>query len=567
METWLTPNIAIGLMLIGVAPTILILYLLYPSRKTPGVLWFLVAVAGGGAWSLTYGLFTLVDSPRLTLMLANFFWPIIPLCAVSMFLLSYEFVFRRTVSRKTAVAAYVPVMSLFILVWVNPGDLIFTGQYYVTAEGYLHFPAFGGPLKVLLMQVYGYLLVLFAAGIFVGELLRSTGLQRKQTMYLVLMFVSLIVASTVKVLELVPMYFDPTPTVFTFTGLLFAYSIYTHGSLRFVPTARELAFENIEDPILILNRDLEVIDTNVTESAILGPQPIGAHVSDILPHDGWGGEDHPEAIQLEHQGRIRHFDINESTYDFGRGLQIYVLLLGETTELREREQELDQVRMILSRVLRHNIRNAMLVINGHVELIQTRGDSEVEEFASKINRRAETLQKQVRKARMLEEVIDDKSFVIESLAGVVDDAVASAKVNPAVRIHTDVEDVEIEVHPKLRLAVQETIENAVEHHDSPQDAELDMSTDITDCTVTLLIEDNGPGIPAGEIEVIDQNEETDLEHVSGIGLWLIRWIVDRSNGDLTIDSCQDGSRVCMTFPLLSRDDVASDANGQTTVSH
>lgn len=557
MVEWLTPDLAVVLMLAGVVPAAIIVYLLYPERDNPGVIWFLLGIVSAGVWALTYATFTFIESPRWTLFIANFFWASIPVSAAAWFLLAYEFVFRRVASRVTAVLVFLPIVVFFALTWINPANLIFTDQYFVTPEGYLHFPAFGGPLKVILMQGYGYLLVVFAAGMFVGELLRSTGLQRKQTFYLFLMFVSLVLATIIKVLEFVPMYFDPTPTVLTLTGLLFAYSISRRGSLRFVPAAREQVFEHMQDAILILNDDGVVIDANNAAGSTFEGRLVGRQLPDILPeYDATDTALMADALTLEVNQRTRHFTVRSSSFSFGRGARIHILSLSDMTELREREEELELLRAILSRVLRHDIRNALTVINGYVEMIKTRGGDDVGEYATKIEHKSGDILDQATKARMIDNVIDHGSPVTESLSAIVDQALAVAEIDSSVRIRTTVDDLRVESHPNMHLALQELIENAVTHHDDPGEATIEISAERNESHAALVIEDDGPGISQSEVDVLMSERETDLEHSSGIGLWLVQWIVRRSNGDLTFEVTESGTRITISLPITERPSTA-----------
>lgn len=65
--------------------------------------------------------------------------------------------------------------------------------------------------------------------------------------------------------------------------------------------------------------------------------------------------------------------------------------------------------------------------------------------------------------------------------------------------------------------------------------------------MTLHVEDDGPGIPKQEIEVIDEGEETALAHASGLGLWLVEHVVSQSDGSLSFD-VSDGTYVTVTLP-------------------
>lgn len=66
--------------------------------------------------------------------------------------------------------------------------------------------------------------------------------------------------------------------------------------------------------------------------------------------------------------------------------------------------------------------------------------------------------------------------------------------------------------------------------------------------MTVTVTDNGPGIPKAERQVVTDGNETPLEHASGVGLWVVRWIVDAADGRLQFYSEEtNGSRVSLQF--------------------
>jgi len=67
------------------------------------------------------------------------------------------------------------------------------------------------------------------------------------------------------------------------------------------------------------------------------------------------------------------------------------------------------------------------------------------------------------------------------------------------------------------------------------------------CGATLRVEDNGPGIPSGTVEAIRRGYETSMRHADGLGLWLVRWVVDRSVADLAFESSEGGQVVQIRF--------------------
>jgi signal transduction histidine kinase len=67
--------------------------------------------------------------------------------------------------------------------------------------------------------------------------------------------------------------------------------------------------------------------------------------------------------------------------------------------------------------------------------------------------------------------------------------------------------------------------------------------------VEITVADDGPGIPDIELDVLAENQETPLKHGSGLGLWLIDWLVDHLDGELTFESREPrGTIVTVRLP-------------------
>ena len=76
-----------------------------------------------------------------------------------------------------------------------------------------------------------------------------------------------------------------------------------------------------------------------------------------------------------------------------------------------------------------------------------------------------------------------------------------------------------------------------------------MSAAVADDVASAEIRDGGSGITAEEVAVLDQLTETDLNHGSGLGLWLARWIVEASGGSLSFESDDAGTVVSIAVPV------------------
>ena len=72
-------------------------------------------------------------------------------------------------------------------------------------------------------------------------------------------------------------------------------------------------------------------------------------------------------------------------------------------------------------------------------------------------------------------------------------------------------------------------------------------------TWSIIVEDSGPGIPAEEREQLfrEYHRAADTAHVegTGLGLWIVRRLVDLLNGEIRVESEPgEGSRFNVILP-------------------
>ncbi len=217
-------------------------------------------------------------------------------------------------------------------------------------------------------------------------------------------------------------------------------------------------------------------------------------------------------------------------------------------ELREREQQLS----VVNRVLRHNLKNEMTVIQGHAEMMPVLEEKERrEETLETIRETVERLLSSSKKARHINDAIDSADGGKKSIdcSQVVQHSVERITTDyPDVTVRVDVpEGVEVVAISALQYAIDSIVENAFEHNESEAPT-VEVWAEVSDDTVEIRVADDGPGIPSHEIEVLEKGTETGLEHGSGVGLWLAYWIVKRSDGRLRFTRC-DPTGTIVTIEL------------------
>jgi sensor histidine kinase regulating citrate/malate metabolism len=94
--------------------------------------------------------------------------------------------------------------------------------------------------------------------------------------------------------------------------------------------------------------------------------------------------------------------------------------------------------------------------------------------------------------------------------------------------------------------------NAVKHGGpSPTIAfECDMTQD-DEGYVEIEIRDEGSELLAHEQRVLEEGEETPLEHGDNIGLWSVNWITTGIGGVVTTDVDEQGNTVTIQIPTAS----------------
>jgi len=207
---------------------------------------------------------------------------------------------------------------------------------------------------------------------------------------------------------------------------------------------------------------------------------------------------------------------------------------------RHREQKLD----VLSRVLRHNVRNKINLIVGHATVIKDADDERYNQAAAKIEGAADDLMELSEKARTAQTEVGfnpsekQQTNLVALLQHV---AVQFRREYPEAKITTDLpEELVVNTSKSYRIAVSELVENAIEHNPASEPAvRLRLSAEGGE--IRTVAEDGCPPIPDSEWRAINDGKETPLVHSLGLGLWLTNWVADTLGGELRFERKEDDS--------------------------
>jgi len=223
------------------------------------------------------------------------------------------------------------------------------------------------------------------------------------------------------------------------------------------------------------------------------------------------------------------------------------VLIGVNDVRRIRVGELARERQklaVLNRIVRHNLRNDAQVLLGNSEVLAAELDHDrLGGLADAIATKATSLASMNEKLGSFQAAIDhDRNDerpidLGETVTTVVEDLLEAS---PEATIETDVPDgLTVRADDKLADALREAIENALVHGGG----NVTVTAARTDEGVEISVADDGPGIPDHELaSIVEGAEITQLEHGTGVGLWVLRTIVDAYDATLSFDT-DDGTTV------------------------
>lgn len=535
MDQILSPQLAGIIMILGgIIPG----YIVYWLRTEPqGIIvrWFRFAMLCGAVWSISFGLMVLVESSVLRLAITNIFIIAVPSASIALFALSYEFTFREPIS-KQYLLLFVPVVLLFVLAWFNPSQLIYTVENpYQTSD--ILVPANPGSLRLPLNMIGGPVLSLMAAGLVAGELVRAEHKQRTIQAGLLLLMIALgFIPGMMKVLELVPPYFDPTPIGWSLNGVILAVTIKRFDLFRLSPSSKRRVFETLTDPVIALSPENVVSDLNeaarTTFDITLGMtltelQASNPALQAVL-------NDTATEIEIEHGDANRVFEFSEISVRQGYGLESRILLFRDITEqsakadaLRKKTDRLDS---FASRVS-HDLQGPITVAGSYVNIARRADDPEesLDEIESALQR-AENLIDEMLSMAQTGEDFDPEPVELGKQAVQAWSTVSTAEASLVIET-----DAVVTADPRqVRRLFENLFRNSIEHGGSAVTVRVEMTSD------GFYIADDGAGIPASDRENIFDEGVTHDSAGTGYGLAIVRSIVEGHDWSIEATASESG---------------------------
>ena len=552
------------LMFISVVPIVGVAGYALRNRENPGARGFLLCLIGMIGWSIMLILVTFPSSilPVYLNVTGRFLFQLF--VAFGWVLFVWEYLRRDRIRISPALAAVllvVPAVTLGLSVTNPLHHLVVLPETPANPVGISEFTL--GPVYIVHI-CFAIVLAMVPVGLLLWDLRGAHGQHRRQILLLlagwVVGFPGALQTHLFRNIEAIPLYVDLTPVSFLITSLLWGVALYRYELFSLIPVSRRTAIETMSDPVVSIDSSGTIVDANPPAQRLFGTgeDVIGADFDEICDRFAGLSSDsvrrpRQTELTLDTAEGERHFILDVRQIELGTTTNGSVLVFREVTELREREQELELLQEIFSRVFRHNVRNRLTTIDGYADVIAGRDeDNEYEDEIDGIRASSAQLLAHSEKAIELRALIDSDADLVQcDLATLAGEHATEIDETTSATVTTDLANgLLVECHPRVEYAVRELLDNAVRHSDRAN-PHVRVSLKATQGTGVLWIEDDGPGIKQGETKALDRGSETDLSHGSGVGLWLVDLVALKSSGSFTLTDCSalGGTRAELRFPL------------------
>ena len=332
-------------------------------------------------------------------------------------------------------------------------------------------------------------------------------------------------------------------------------------------------FELSKDAVFIADKTLMFKDANAATSELLGYE--GEELNEVSVYDLITEEINKKLLQklLYEEGEVNDLELEVQTKGGEKKICIFSLtspldatghiyyqgLMHDITNLRKAEKANLMVEKLgatgrLVRTLAHEVRNPLNNINMSVEqLVNEQVNDDAALFLDIIQRNSKRI------GDLITELLDtsrptDLVFERSTLQSIMDDSIAEAldritlqRINMQIRYCNEPCFVKAN-REKLRIAFLNILINAVEAMEVGR-GELDIDINTEDGTHTVIVKDNGCGIPEEHISRLFEPYFTSKRNGMGLGLAATLNILQSHRAQIDVTSVvNSGTTFTISFP-------------------
>ncbi|ABC80401.1 two-component system sensor histidine kinase NtrB [Anaeromyxobacter dehalogenans] len=333
------------------------------------------------------------------------------------------------------------------------------------------------------------------------------------------------------------------------------------GDLEAITALHESIVQSLTSGLVTVDRAERVTFLNAAAEQVTGipmERALGQPVREVLPFQAGTGRDEIEWVNARGERLTLGYTMFPLVGRGGTGIGS-AAIFQDLTRLRTMEQAFQRSERLadLGRVaagLAHELRNPLASMAGSVELLRAQAapDGDERRLLDIVLREASRLDELVTEFLRFARPAPLRPGSVE-LSGLLDDALRVFAHDPAavgLLVARSLDPAPAACDPdQIRQVVWNLLRNAAQALGDGRGARIEVSCGVEDGGAWFAVGDDGPGIPAAELERIFLPFHTTKERGTGLGLAVVQRIVDAHGGRVEVRSTPgEGARFTVHLP-------------------
>lgn len=512
-------------------------------------------------WSASYALEIGFVDVELKYFFLRFQYLGIALVPVTWFLFAAEYSGTcKQLVRKYRRAFFLFPLLTVLLVLTNSLQKLYFESYYLETSG-----AF--PLSVInygpffwIFYIYSLILIVLGTSFFFKKSALQTTFYRNQTV-IALTAVSIPLLGNILHIEHVDPFklFDPTPFLFTVSGLIFYWGIMEYEFLNIIPIARKSVIESMNDGYIVADFTNSIVDINKSALELAGKsrkEVIGKNINEIFGKElklfnNTDEGDFFTEISLKSGFETKFFNLNISSLTSRGDVRGRLILIHDITKIYRYQEALKQANKkinLMNNITRHDILNQVNVLSGYTTLISeslpqdVKNDPRIAKYLKNLNKGIEVIHNQISFTRDYQE-LGLVSPTWQSISSVAKEASFPFS-GQGLKFSIEKRELEVYADPLFGKVFYNLFQNSRAHGEHV--TEITVSYHKIDGNLVIEITDDGVGVPSDVKETIF---EKSFGKNTGLGLFFVRDILSITGMDIKEIGIEgEGARFIIMVP-------------------